>query len=152
MSQNFEQFAFSLQHPWGEPAINWITSEIFPYYGGLPLEQQANAYDMPDYQYYGLTVDSNLVAVGSLRRPWSTDEGVDSIMLPTMVVKPELQGRGLGAVMLDHLEGTARHMGGIRMCLNSRTGSRERGFWLRHGYTKPTDSREAALLTKQLVG
>jgi GNAT superfamily N-acetyltransferase len=69
-----------------------------------------------------------LVDGGSpLRRHWRT--------ILRLMVRPELQGRGAGRLLLEGLHGTAVDLGLEQLMLTTRGGTGVEGFYERSGYT-----------------
>jgi GNAT superfamily N-acetyltransferase len=68
-----------------------------------------------------------LVDAGSaLRRHWRT--------ILRLMVRPELQGRGAGRLLLEGLHGTAADLGLEQLMLTTRGGTGVEGFYERFGY------------------
>ena len=51
------------------------------------------------------------------------------------MVRPELQGRGAGRLLLEGLHGTAADLGLEQLMLTTRGGTGVEGFYERFGYT-----------------
>jgi GNAT superfamily N-acetyltransferase len=95
-----------------------------------------------------------LVDAGSaLRRHWRT--------ILRLMVRPELQGRGAGRLLLEGLHGTATDLGLEQLMLTTRGGTGVEGFYERFGYTvvgrhpgairlAPGDDRDELILTFRL--
>lgn len=95
-----------------------------------------------------------LVDGGSpLRRHWRT--------ILRLMVRPELQGRGAGRLLLEGLHGTAADLGLEQLMLTTRGGTGVEGFYERCGYTvvgrhpgairlAPGDDRDELFLTFRL--
>ena len=58
---------------------------------------------------------------------------LDTAQIRYMAVEPEMQGRGIGGLILEQLELRARQGGAERIVLNAR--DRAVGFYRRHGYS-----------------
>jgi GNAT superfamily N-acetyltransferase len=70
-----------------------------------------------------------LVESGSpLRRHWRT--------VLRVMVHPDLQGTGAGALLLDGLHGVARELGLEQLLLSVRGGTGTEGFYARFGYVE----------------
>jgi len=95
-----------------------------------------------------------LVAAGSdLRQHWRT--------VLRLMVRPELQGRGAGRLLLEGLHGTATDLGLEQLMLTTRGGTGVEGFYERFGYTvvgrhpgairlAPGDDRDELILIYRL--
>lgn len=95
-----------------------------------------------------------LVDAGSaLRRHWRT--------ILRLMVRPELQGRGAGRLLLEGLHGTAADLGLEQLMLTTRGGTGVEGFYERFGYTvvgrhpgairlAPGDDRDEIILMYRL--
>jgi GNAT superfamily N-acetyltransferase len=95
-----------------------------------------------------------LVDSGSaLRRHWRT--------ILRLMVRPELQGRGAGRVLLEGLHGTAADLGLEQLVLTTRGGTGVEGFYERFGYSivgrhpgairlAPGDDRDELILIHRL--
>jgi GNAT superfamily N-acetyltransferase len=95
-----------------------------------------------------------LVDSGSaLRRHWRT--------ILRLMVRPELQGRGAGRLLLEGLHGTAADLGLEQLMLTTRGGTGVEGFYERFGYTvvgrhpgairlAPGDNRDEIILIYRL--
>jgi GNAT superfamily N-acetyltransferase len=95
-----------------------------------------------------------LVDAGSaLRRHWRT--------ILRLMVRPELQGRGAGRLLLDGLHGTAAELGLEQLMLTTRGGTGVEGFYERFGYSivgrhpsairlAPGDDRDEIILIRGL--
>jgi GNAT superfamily N-acetyltransferase len=95
-----------------------------------------------------------LVDPGSaLRRHWRT--------ILRLMVRPELQGRGAGRLLLEGLHGTAADLGLEQLMLTTRGGTGVEGFYERFGYSivgrhpgairlAPGDDREEIILIYRL--
>jgi GNAT superfamily N-acetyltransferase len=95
-----------------------------------------------------------LVDAGSaLRRHWRT--------ILRLMVRPELQGRGAGRLLLEGLHGTAADLGLEQLMLTTRGGTGIEGFYERFGYTvvgrhpgairlAPGDDRDEIILIYRL--
>jgi GNAT superfamily N-acetyltransferase len=95
-----------------------------------------------------------LVDAGSaLRRHWRT--------ILRLMVRPELQGRGAGRLLLEGLHGTAADLGLEQLMLTTRGGTGVEGFYERFGYTivgrhpgairlAPGDDRDEIILIYRL--
>lgn len=95
-----------------------------------------------------------LVEGGSpLRRHWRT--------ILRLMVRPELQGRGAGRILLEGLHGTAADLGLEQLMLTTRGGTGVEGFYERFGYTvvgrhpgairlAPDDDRDELILIYRL--
>jgi len=70
----------------------------------------------------GFLVDGN----SALRRHWRT--------ILRLMVRPELQGRGAGRLLLEGLHGTAASLGLEQLMLTTRGGTGVEGFYERFGY------------------
>ena len=81
------------------------------------LRQNGNAVGM------GFLVDAG----SGLRRHWRT--------VLRLMVRPELQGRGAGRLLLEGLHGTAGGLGLEQLMLTARGGTGVEGFYERFGYT-----------------
>ena len=93
--------------------------------------------------YAALGPDGGVLAVGSVmaeahpREPRAGDWRVRG-----MATRPELRGRGLGAMVLRALEDHARERGGLRAWCNARTGAR--AFYEREGWSTEGEEFEIA--------
>lgn len=95
-----------------------------------------------------------LVEAGSaLRRHWRT--------ILRLMVRPELQGRGAGRLLLEGLHGTASELGLEQLMLTTRGGTGVEGFYERFGYSivgrhpgairlAPGDDRDEIILIYRL--
>ena len=88
-----------------------------------------------------------------LRRHWRT--------VLRLMVRPELQGRGAGRLLLEGLHGTAADLGLEQLMLTTRGGTGVEGFYERFGYTivgrhpaairlAPGDDRDEIILIYRL--
>ena len=97
----------------------------------------------------GFLVDGN----SPLRRHWRT--------ILRLMVRPELQGRGAGRLLLEGLHGTAAGLGLEQLMLTTRGGTGVERFYEHLGYTivgrhpgairlAPGDDRDELILVYQL--
>lgn len=103
----------------------------------------------------GAAVGMGLVVAhtSALRRHWRT--------VLRVMVHPDLQGRGAGALLLEGLHGIARQLGLEQLQLTVRGGTGFEGFYERFGYqvvgrhpgavrVAPGDDRDEIMLIKRL--
>jgi ribosomal protein S18 acetylase RimI-like enzyme len=119
---------------------------------GRPRETAVFEGDLdPETVHFGaLTTSGDLVGVASVyhrARPSDAPSGVWQVR--GMAVDAALQGRGIGAALLDACLGHARETGGALVWCNARIGAV--GFYERHGFTVASGEFEIADVGRHVV-
>jgi GNAT superfamily N-acetyltransferase len=82
--------------------------------------------DAATLHFAALGADGEVLSVGSLMPdPHPRHPSPNDWRIRGMATRPHLRGRGLGSLVLEAIEGTARERGGSRLWCNARVGARD---------------------------
>ncbi|HVG38338.1 MAG TPA: GNAT family N-acetyltransferase [Pyrinomonadaceae bacterium] len=108
-----------------------------------PEELVFNGDDAADTLHAGAFLESQLVGIASVSRDtYPGDETAAAWKLRGMAVKPELQGRGYGRVLLEHCIAHVRDRGGQLLWCSGRTSAL--GFYRSLGFEASGEEYQVA--------